>query len=634
MRITDLLQKEGILLDGHPTDKAQAIEMLADLMNGTGVLKDRDAYRDGLCKREAEGTTGIGEGVAIPHAKTDAVKQAQLVAMVVPEGVDYESLDGEPTRLFFAIAAPMDAMNLHLDLLGNLSVLMMDEEFRESLLHCSTPEEFLQRIDQAEQEKFGQDAQEEKQQQAQQQAQEGYRVLAVTACPTGIAHTYMAAEKLEEVGKAMGISIKVETNGSGGAKNVLTPEEIAACECIIVAADKQVEMARFHGKRVIQVKVADGIHKAQQLLEEAVSGQVPVYQHSGAVTEAAAPEKVSLGRQVYMHLMNGISHMLPFVIGGGILIALAFLLDDPSIDYANYGMNTPVAAFFKTVGDAAFGFMLPVLAGFIAMSIADRPGLAVGFVGGYLANSGGSGFLGALLAGFIAGYLMVGLRKLFDKLPRSLEGTKPVLLYPFFGVLLIGAIILLVVNPPVAALNNAIIAGLQSMGTSSKVVLGLIVGGMMSVDMGGPVNKAAYAFGIASLSMGEYDIMAAVMVGGMVPPLAIALCMTFFKNRFTPRKRQTTVTNYIMGLSFISEGAIPFAAADPLRVLPSCIVGSAVAGALSMAFGCSIMAPHGGMWVISVITNPLQYVAALVIGSVVGMLLLAVLKKPVEQNND
>jgi PTS system fructose-specific IIC component len=628
MHITDLLKKEGILLNGAPENKAQAMDLLADLMDKTGCLKDRDAYRAGLQKREEEGTTGIGEGVAIPHAKSDAVKEAQLVAMVVPNGVDYEALDGEPTHLFFAIAAPMDAMNLHLDLLGNLSVLMMDDDFRAKLLQSKTPEEFLAHIDAAEKEKFGQ----EEEASSSPAPAKGYRVLAVTACPTGIAHTYMAAEKLTETGEAMGISIKVETNGSGGAKNVLTAEEIANCECIIVAADKQVEMARFDGKPVIQVKVADGIHKATELLTEATSGNVAPYHHTGAKADEGKQETASLGRQIYMHLMNGVSHMLPFVIGGGILIAIAFLLDDPSLGYSTYGSNTPVAAFFKQVGDTAFGFMLPILAGFIAMSIADRPGLAVGFVGGALANSGGSGFLGALLAGFIAGYLMVLLRKIFDKLPQSLEGTKPVLLYPFFGVLLIGAIIILVVNPPVAAINSAITGALQSMGTSSKILLGFIVGGMMSVDMGGPVNKAAYVFGTASLAMGEYEIMAAVMVGGMVPPLALALCMIFFKSRFTRKDRQTIVTNIIMGLSFITEGAIPFAAADPLRVIPSCVIGSGVAGALSMAFGCSIMAPHGGMWVISVITNPLQYVAALAIGAVVAMILMAVLKKPVPQD--
>ncbi|MGL5085297.1 MAG: PTS fructose transporter subunit IIABC, partial [Clostridium sp.] len=534
--------------------------------------------------------------------------------------VDFDSLDGQPTKLFFMIAAPDGENNVHLDVLARLSTILMDEEFKNLLLGAKSVDEFLALIDAKENDKINKDNNKE--------SSNGYKVLAVTACPTGIAHTFMAAESLENKAKEMGVTIKVETNGSGGAKNVLTKEDIANAECIIVAADKKVDMARFDGKKVIQTKVANGIHKAEELITKASNGEANVYHHIGSSDASAEDEeKESVGRTIYKHLMNGVSHMLPFVIGGGILIALAFLFDDYAIDPSNFGSNTPLAAFFKNVGDTAFGFMLPILAGYIAMSIADRPGLAVGFVGGALASAGGSGFLGALAAGFIAGYVVVGLKKLFDKLPASLEGIKPVLLYPVLGTLLIGLIIVFLVNPPASALNNGINNVLMSMGGTSKILLGAVLGGMMAIDMGGPFNKAAYVFGTASLASGQFDIMAAVMVGGMVPPLAIALCTTFFKSRFTEKERQSGLTNYIMGLSFITEGAIPFAAADPLRVIPAAVIGSATAGALSMFFGSALRAPHGGIFVLPVISNPLGYFIALVAGSVVGMLVLALLKK-------
>lgn len=624
MKITDLLNKKSIAINPNVNSKKDAINKLVDLMNDSGNLRNINEYKEAVLAREELSTTGIGDGIAIPHAKTKAVKKAGLAAMIVKDGVDYDSLDGSPAKIFFLIAAPDEENNLHLEVLARLSTMLMDEKFRNALENSKTQEEFIKLIDEFENKKVNKEKEESK---------DGYRILAVTACPTGIAHTYMAAESLEEKAKEMGISIKVETDGSGGAKNVLTTKEIEEAECIIIAADKKVEMSRFNGKRVIQTKVANGIHKAEDLINKAISGDAPIYNHSGSKNseEQFSGEKESIGRQIYKHLMNGVSHMLPFVIGGGILIALAFLFDDYSIDPSNFGKNTPFAAFLKTVGDTAFGFMLPILAGYIAMSIGDRPALAVGFVGGILANSGGSGFLGALFAGFIAGYLVVGLKKLFDKLPNSLEGLKPVLLYPLFGILLIGAIITFIINPPVASLNTGITNLLNNMGESSKILLGAILGGMMAFDMGGPLNKAAYVFGTASLASGQFEFMAAVMVGGMVPPLAIALCTTFFKKKFTQKERQSAVTNYVMGLSFITEGAIPFAAADPLRVIPACVVGSATAGALSMAFGCALRAPHGGIFVLPVITNPLGYFIALLAGSVLGMIVLALLKKDKEE---
>ncbi|AIY79009.1 PTS fructose transporter subunit IIC [Clostridium botulinum] len=629
MRIVDLLKKQGIELNFNPSSKDECIEKLVNLMDKTGNLNNKEEYKKAIIAREAQSTTGIGEGIAIPHGKTNAVKKASLAAAVCKKGVDYDSLDGAPANLFFMIAVPDNSDNLHLEVLARLSTILMDEKFRETLINCEDKDQFLKLIDEKESEKFPEEVKETKQT----SSNGTYRVLAVTACPTGIAHTYMAAESLENKGKDLGVTIKVETNGSGGSKNVLTKKEIEEADCIIIAADKNVEMSRFNGKRVIKTKVANGIHKAEELINEAISGNAPVYHHNGnGSIETENIENESIGRQIYKHLMNGVSHMLPFVIGGGILIALAFLFDDYSIDPSNFGMNTPLAAFFKTVGGTAFDFMLPVLAGFIAMSIGDRPALAVGFVGGALANKGGSGFLGALLAGFIAGYLVVLLKKLFDKLPQSLEGLKPVLLYPFFGILLIGAIMVFAVNPPVGALNTMITNGLNSMGGTSKVLLGIVLGGMMSVDMGGPVNKAAYVFGTASLASGNFEIMAAVMAGGMVPPLAIALSTTFFKNRYTVRERQSGLTNYIMGLSFITEGAIPFAAADPLRVIPACVVGSAVAGGLSMFFDCALRAPHGGLFVIGIISNKLGYIGAIAAGAVVGMIILSVLKKPIKDN--
>lgn len=622
MKITDLLKKNGIELSPKVKTKEEAINKLVDLMDSTANLNDKETYKAAVWAREALSTTGIGDGIAIPHAKTKAVKNVGLSVMIVKEGLDFDSLDGQPAHLFFMIAAPEGENNAHLEVLARLSTILMDEDFKNRLINAKDKETFLKLIDHRENEKVIEENNKT--------TNSGYRVLAVTACPTGIAHTFMAAESLENKAKDMGIPFKVETNGSGGAKNILAKEEIEKAECIIIAADKKVDMARFNGKRVIQTKVANGIHKAEELLKEAVSGKAPVYNHDGKCeTEEASTEKESIGRQIYKHLMNGVSHMLPFVIGGGILIALAFLFDDYSINPAKFGSNTPFAAFLMKIGGTAFGFMLPVLAGYIAMSIGDRPALAVGFVGGMLANSGGSGFLGALLAGFIAGYLVLVLQKAFSKIPNSLEGLKPVLIYPLLGTFLIGALIIFVVNPPVAALNNEITTVLNNMGASSKIVLGAILGGMMAIDMGGPINKAAYVFGTASLANGQFEFMAAVMIGGMVPPLAIALCTTFFKNRFTNRERQSGLTNYVMGLSFITEGAIPFAAADPLRVIPACIMGSATAGALSMAFGCALRAPHGGIFVLPVITNPLGYFAALVVGSLVGMIVLATLKKKV-----
>ncbi len=641
MRITELLKKDAILLGAAPKDKNEAIDILVGLHAKVGNITDKAQYKAGILEREEEGTTAIGEGIAIPHSKNAAVKKAGIASMTVPAGVDYDSMDGEPSNLFFMIAAPKDGADVHLDALARLSTLLMDTKFRTNLLAAKNADEYLKVIDKAEKEKFGEEEQEEKKENTPVTAG-GYRVLAITACPTGIAHTYMAAEALETKGKELGIPVKAETQGSGGAKNILTREEIEAADGIIIAADKNVDLARFDGKKVLKTKVADGIHKPEELIQRIVDGDAPVYHHSGNSTASEEQDDESVGRKIYKHLMNGVSHMLPFVIGGGILIAIAFLLDDPNIDPSNFGKNTPVAAFFKTIGDTAFSFMLPILAGYIAMSIADRPGLVAGFIGGTLASSGitftnleegmSAGFIGALFAGFLAGYLMVGIRKLCDHLPSALEGIKPTLIYPVLGVLLMGAI-MCAVNPFFAMLNNALTNGLNSMGGSSKILLGCILGGMMSIDMGGPFNKAAYVFGTAAISNGDYDIMAAVMIGGMVPPIAIALCTTFFKNRFTENERKSGVANYVMGLCFITEGAIPFAASDPLHVLPSCIVGSAVAGGISMAMGCTLRAPHGGVFVFPVVGNVVGYVIALIIGSLIAMTLLAILKKPLTQKN-
>lgn len=638
MKITDLLKRESVELSGTPESKGQAIDQMVELMAKGGNINDLQRYKEGVLKREEEGTTGIGEGIAIPHAKTDAVSAPGLAAMLVPQGVDYDALDGQPVHMIFLIAAPNTEENVHLEVLSRLSMLLMDDEFRKNLLDAADVTEFLAHIDEAERKKFPEEYGEEKQEQD--QPEEGYRVLAVTACPTGIAHTYMAAESLENKAKEMGLSIKVETNGSGGAKNVLTPEEIAQCECIIIAADKEVDMPRFDGKPVITTKVANGIHKAEELLTEATSGKVAVYHNASKESGSGfGGEEESLGRKIYKALMNGVSHMLPFVIGGGILIAMAFLFDGAHAGTAEFGMGNPFSRFLKQVGDISFGMMFPILAGYIAMAIADRPALMPGIVGGLLAKSGmtmaaeetgwvSSGFFGALIAGFAAGLIMLGLKKILEKLPKALEGTKPMLLYPFLGIAAMGALMVFVVNPPVGAFNEWLNQVLASMGESSRVLLGAVLGGMMAIDFGGPFNKAAYVFGTASIASGQFGIMAAVMAGGMVPPIGIALATLFFKNRFTKSEQQTVATNFIMGLSFITEGAIPFAASDPLRIIPPCIAGSAVAGALSMLFGCGSRAPHGGVFVIGIIDNPLLFLAAVAAGSVVAMLGIVLLKKP------
>lgn len=637
MRITDLLKKESIDLNGVVTTKKETIEKMTLLMEKGGNVKDLEKYRAGVFAREEEGTTGIGEGIAIPHAKTDAVSGPGLAAMIIRDGVDYDSLDGEPVHMVFLIAAPNTEDNIHLEVLSRLSMLLMDDNFRANLMKASTVEEFLGYIDQAEKEKF----EEETEEKETQQKKKGYQILAVTACPTGIAHTYMAAESLENTAKEMGYTIKVETNGSGGDKNVLTAEDIANCDCIIVAADKDVKMARFDGKPVIVTKVSNGIHKAKELIEEAESGKVAIY-HSTEKEEMTGfqGEQESIGRKIYKSLMNGVSHMLPFVIGGGILIALSFLFDGANAGTDVFGTGNPLSKFLNLVGNVSFGMMFPILSGYIAMSIAERPALMPGIVGGLLAKAGTSvfvaeadwipsGFFGALFAGFIAGYLMLLIKKVFAKLPRALEGTKPVLIYPFFGIVLIGAIMVFIINPPVGVFNQWLYDGLASMGEGSKLLLGAVLGGMMAIDFGGPFNKAAYVFGTAAIASGQFDIMAAVMAGGMVPPIGIALATTFAKNRFTESEKQTTVTNYIMGLSFITEGAIPFAASDPLRIIPPSIVGSAVAGAVSMAFGCGSRAPHGGIFVIGIMENAPMFFAAIVIGAVVTMLGIILLKKPI-----
>ena len=654
MKITDLLKPQSILLNASPTNKADAIYTLGDLMDKGGNLSDKAEYLEAVFAREESGSTGLGDGIATPHAKSAGVKEAGLAAMVVPNGVDFEALDGQPSRLFFMIAAPEGAADTHVEVLSKLATMVIDPDFKNALIQAATVDRFLELIIAKEEGNFDPsvegyiktedekapsitDAIEAKATEAIEKVvpkvsvdNPHYEVLAVTGCPTGIAHTYMAAESLERKAKEMGISLKVEKNGASGIKDALTAEEIEHAKCIIVASDRQVEMARFDGKPMIQTKVANGINKAEELLREAMSGTAPVYHASQADKDSAnsaIDASDSFGRQIYKHLMNGVSHMLPFVIGGGILIALAFLFDtfDPA-NAKNFGSGTPLSAFLMKIGGASFGFMLPVLAGYIAMSIADRPGLVAGFVGGLLASQGGSGFLGALIAGFAAGYLVLLVKKLVSGLPQALEGTKPVLFYPVLGVLFIGIAITFIINPPVSALNEWLMNSLQTMGTTSRVLLGLVFGAMMSVDMGGPVNKAAYVIGTGALATGEYGIMAAVMAGGMVPPLAIALCTTFFPSRFTEAERKSGITNYIMGLSFITEGAIPFAAADPIRVLPSCIIGAGTAGALSMFFECTLRAPHGGIFVVPTIGNPLLYLASIAIGSVVACIILAIVK--------
>ena len=633
MHINDLLNPKSIALDvSAPASKEAAIRLLADYMEKGGNLSDKEQYVKDVLAREESGTTGLGDGIATPHAKSDGVKAAGLAAMTIPDGMDFAAMDGNPSRLFFMIAAPNGANDEHLAILSKLATMIMDPDFKEALIAAKSVEEFRRLIDDKENDRFvapGADTADEETK----PAADHIQILAVTACPTGIAHTFMAAESIEQHAKKRGLTVKVETNGSAGVKNVLTPEEIAAADGIIVAADKNVAMSRFDGRRVVITKVADGINKADELIDRALSGSAPIYHATGADTAEGADdaENESLARQIYKHLMNGVSHMLPFVVGGGILIALAFLFDDYTIDPSKFGSNTPLAKFFMQVGGASFGFMLPVLAGFIGMSIADRPGLAVGFVGGSLAGATGTGFLGALLAGFVGGYAVNALKKVFAGLPASLDGIKPILLYPFFGILIMGLISLYIIAPPVSAINNWMIETLGDMDPSARVLMGLIVGGMMAVDMGGPINKAAYVTGTGLLASGEYHVMAAVMAGGMVPPLAIALATTFFKNRFTESQRKAGITNYVMGLSFITEGAIPFAASDPVRVIPSMVVGSALAGALTMFFDCTLRAPHGGIFVVPTIGNPLMYLVSILIGAVVGAIILSLLKKPIKE---
>ena len=633
MRITDLLDKQSISLNGAPKDKKEALDQVVDLMAKSGKINDVEAYRQRVYAREEESTTGIGEGIAIPHGKCDAVTKPGLAAMVVKDGVDFDSLDGEPVHLIFLIAAPNTEDNIHLDVLSKLSVLLMDEQFTADLLNAKSVDEFLEIVDKADDEKSDID-----ERLADTGEAEGTqaKLLAVTACPTGIAHTYMAAEGLEKAAKAKNCFIKIETRGSGGAKNVITDQEIAEADCIIVTADTQVPLDRFDGKKVIIRQVSDGISKADELVDLALSGNVPVY-HAAEGAKTEVKSSGGIGHQIYAQLMNGVSHMLPFVIGGGILIAIAFLIDGLSIDInslpadqrANFGTITPIAAMFKQIGGVAFGFMLPVLAGFIAMAIGDRPALALGFVGGMMAASGKSGFLGALVAGFVAGYLILALRKACDKLPTALEKIAPVLIYPVVGILVMGLFMLFIVEPIMGGINTGLNNALTGMGSSSKVVLGLVLGGMMAIDMGGPFNKAAYVFGTAAIAAGNYDIMAAVMIGGMTPPCAIALATILFKDKFTKEERESGPTNFIMGLAFITEGAIPYAAADPLHVLPSCIAGSAIAGGISMFFGCTLMAPHGGIFVFPVVGNALMYLVALVVGTAVSTVLLGLLKKKV-----
>lgn len=636
MKITDLLSKDAIKLNGVMSSKEEAINQLIELMTTNGNILDKEKYKQVVLKREEEGSTGIGEGIAIPHGKTDAVTKPGLSAMVVPDGVEFNSLDGQPAKLLFLIAAPNTKDNVHLDVLSRLSTLLMDTEFRKALLNAKTPEEFLMCIDRAENVKISENK----------DYNNSYEILAITACPTGIAHTYMAAEALEQMGEKLGHKVKVETHGSSGVKNKFTKEEIKNAKAIIIAADTKIDFSRFDGKKIVKAKVADGINKPKELIEYALSNQAKVY-HSNVKNEINdSNEKEGVWTQIYKHLMNGVTHMLPFVVGGGILTAIAFLLDDYSINPANFGMNTPIAAFFKTVGGAAFNVMLYILAGYIAMSIADRPGLAVGFVGGILAVQGttfaslsdssivlvSSGFLGALIAGFVGGYIVVFLKKICSYLPDSIEGIKTILLYPVFGILLMG-LFMLIINPYVAGINTAINNYLSSMGTANKVLLGALLGGMMAVDLGGPVNKAAYTFGTGMLASGQYEIMAAVMAGGMVPPLAIALLATLFPKKIAKKDRQAAFVNYIMGLSFISEGAIPFASSDPIRTIPAFVIGSAVTGALSMIFNCTLMAPHGGIFVIATIGNPLMYLLAILIGTIVSALIMAKLKKNLPEHS-
>ena len=636
MKITDLLSEEAIQINGMANSKNEVIDKMVDLMTKNGNINDKEKYKQAVLKREEEGTTGIGEGIAIPHGKSDAVSKPGLSAMVVPNGVEFNSLDGQPAKLLFLIAAPNTKDNVHLDVLSRLSTLLMDIEFRSALLNAKSPKEFLACIDRAEKTKINETKQENS----------GYEILAITACPTGIAHTYMAAESLEKMGEQLGHKVKVETHGQSGVKNKFTKEDIKNAKAVIIAADTKVDLSRFDGKKLVKAKVSDGINKPKELIEHVLSNDAKVYHSTNKSNQEDDDIKEGVGTKIYKHLMNGVTHMLPFVVGGGILIAIAFLLDDYEINPANFGKNTPLAAFFKTIGDSAFNVMLYILAGYIAMSIADRPGLAVGFVGGILAVQGttfaslsdstitlvSSGFLGALIAGFVGGYIVILLKKICSYLPSSIEGIKTILLYPVFGILLIG-LFMLAINPYVASINTAINNYLTSMGTANKILLGALLGGMMAVDLGGPVNKAAYAFGTGMLASGQYEIMAAVMAGGMVPPLAIAFLATAFPRKIPKKDKQAAYVNYIMGLSFISEGAIPFASADPLRTIPAFIVGSAVTGALSMFFNCTLRAPHGGIFVIATIGHPLKYILAIAAGAIVSALIMAKLKKNLPEYN-
>ena len=635
MRITDLLDKNSINLNASPQNKKEALDQAVELMARSGKINDVEAYRKQVYAREEESTTGVGEGIAIPHGKCSAVNAPGLSAMVIKDGVDFDSLDGEPVNILFLIAAPNTEDNVHMDVLSKLSVLLMDEEFVDSLKKAKDVDEFLSLIDKADKEEKSIDERLQNTGKS-----DRVSILAVTSCPTGIAHTYMAAEGLEKAARKAGCAIKIETRGSGGAKNVLSEEEIKEADCIIVAADAKVPMERFNGKKVIECQVSDGINKADKLIERALKGDAPEYKSDVKNSDSdSTTQKSGAGHRIYTQLMNGVSHMLPFVVGGGILIAIAFLIDGLCVDMAslseaeraNFGTITPVAALFKGIGGAAFGFMLPVLAGFIAMAIGDRPALALGFVGGYIAANGKSGFLGALVAGFLAGYVVVLLRKICDKLPEALEKIAPVLIYPVVGILIIGLGMTFIVEPVMGGINTGLNNFLGGMSSTSRLLLGFILAAMMAIDMGGPFNKAAYVFGTASIAAGNYDIMAAVMIGGMVPPCAIALSTLLFKNRYTKEERDAGPTNFIMGLAFITEGAIPYAAADPLRVIPSCIIGSGIAGAVSMLFKCTLMAPHGGIFVFPVVGNALYYVLALVVGTIVSTLLLGMLKKKITE---
>lgn len=635
MRIIDLLKKDAIQLNTSVSSKTEAIDELIALHKKAGNLTDADAYKSAILEREKQGTTAIGEGIAVPHAKSDSVKKPGLSAITVPGGVDYNAPDGKASDILFMIAAPLDG-DLHLEILSRLMVMLMEAEFCADLRNAKTPEEFLNIIDKKESEKYPDEVKSES------VKKDGYRILAVTACPTGIAHTYMAAEALEKAGEKLGYPVKAETNGSGGAKNVLTKKEIEECDGIIIAADKNVEMARFNGKPVIKTSVSNGINKPEELINRIIEGKASVY-HADGEQESYADddEKEGYGRRVYKHLMNGVSHMLPFVVGGGVLIALGFLIDTLAGNAdvgGDFGYTNPVAAVIFWIGKAAFAFMLPILSGYIAQSMADRPGLLPGIVGGYLATTGAtlssptgddsavSGFLGALLAGFVAGLIVNVLKKAFNWLPKSMDGIKPVFIFPLFGTLLIG-VFMLAINPFIGFINIGLSNGLSSLGETSRILLSIVLAAMMAIDMGGPFNKAAYVFGTAAIADGNGWIMAAVMIGGMIPPIAIALSTTFDKRKWTEQEIKNGPVNYLMGLCFITEGAIPYAASDPLRVIPSCMVGSAVAGAVTSLFGSSCPAPHGGIFVFAVVDNPLGYLVALVAGSAAGALMLSLLKK-------